>query len=293
MKYSECVRCGQLSPKWSFIGNAMASVFKVTVGFLTGSKGLVADGVHSAADAFSSLFIWMALKMAEKPGNVKYPFGFGKVEYISTLTAGIFLFFAATGIFIDALHTFRSGVHDAPDNAAIIATILSLFFSYLMYSSNMCAGSELHSPALIADANESKADSITLVAVLVGLVGSKMGFVWADVIAAVVVSLFIFHMSIEMFMQGVHGLVDISAEPDFVEEIRSESLKVAGVKGVRSIRTRRLGQKNWVDITIDVSRSNTILETHAITQKLRDTIIGKVEGVADLTVDTFPVGEWS
>lgn len=292
MKYPDCTRCGQLSPKWSFIGNTFASGFKVTVGLLTGSKGLVADGVHSAADAFASLFIWMALKMAQKPGNVKYPFGFGKVEYISTLAAGILLFFAASSIFLDALHTFKSGTHEVPDNAAIIATVLSFFFSYLMYNSNMCAGTELGSPALIADANESKADSITLLAVLVGLVGSKMGFVWADVIAAVVVSLFIFHMSIEMFMQGVHGLVDISAEPDFIDEVRRESLKVEGVKGVRSIRTRRLGQKNWIDITVDVSRSNTVLETHVITQRLRDTILGKVDGVADLSIDSYPVGEW-
>ena len=64
MKYAECLKCGQTSPRWSFFGNTLAALFKVLIGTLTGSKGLVADGIHSAADAMSSLFILVALKVS-------------------------------------------------------------------------------------------------------------------------------------------------------------------------------------------------------------------------------------
>ncbi len=289
MKYSECLKCGQSSPRWSFFGNTLAALFKVLVGTLTGSKGLVADGVHSAADAMSSLFILVALKVADKPHDEKHPYGYGKIEYFSTLCASTFLFAGAGSIFVDALRTFKEGVHDMPGNAALLATVISLCFSYLMYISNYCAGTQLSSPAMLADANESKADSITSVAVLLGLIGAKMGYPNADTIAAVIVSLFIFNMSVEMFLQGISGLIDMSADQDVVDEIVAATLKIEGLAGIKSIKTRKMGQKSWVDLQIAVSKSLTVLEVHVIAEKVRETVLTDVEGVSGIAVATYPV----
>ena len=289
MKYTECLKCGQTSPRWSFFGNTLAALFKVIIGSLTGSKGLVADGVHSAADAMSSLFILVALKVADKPHNDKHPYGYGKIEYFSTLCASAFLFAGAGSIFVDALKTFKEGVHDMPGNAALLATVISLCFSYLMYVSNSCAGTQLSSPAMLADANESKADSITSVAVLLGLIGAKLGYPNADTIAAVIVSLFIFNMSVEMFLQGINGLIDMSADPDVMEEILAAGLKVDGVAGVRSIKTRKMGQKSWVDLEIAVSQKMSVLEVHGVAEKVREVIMSEVGGISGISIATFPV----
>ena len=289
MKYAECLKCGQTSPRWSFLGNTLAALFKVLIGSLTGSKGLVADGVHSAADAMSSLFILIALKVADKPHDDKHPYGYGKIEYISTLCASAFLFVGAGSIFIDALKTFKQGVHDMPGNAALLATVISLGFSYLMYVSNRCAGTQLSSPALLADANESKADSITSVAVLLGLIGAKLGYTNADTVAAIIVSLFIFNMSIEMFLQGINGLIDMAADPEIIAEIINVSMTVEGVVEVKSIKSRQMGQKNWVDLEIGVSKKLSINEVHEITGNVRTTIMRGIDGVSGISVTTYPV----
>jgi cation diffusion facilitator family transporter len=142
---------------------------------------------------------------------------------------------------------------------------------------------------MIADANESKADSITSVAVLLGLIGAKLGYPNADTIAAVIVSLFIFNMSIEMFLQGINGLIDMSADSDAREEITAACLNVEGVAGVRSVKTRQMGQKIWVDIEIAVSHNKTVLEVHGITEKVRDAIMSEVNGISGISVATFPI----
>jgi len=291
MKYPECIQCGQTSPKWSVFGNTLAAVFKVVVGTLTGSKGLVADGVHSAADAMSSLFIVIALKVADRPHDDKHPYGYGKIEYISTLCASTFLFVGAASIFFDAIKTFKLGVHEIPGDAAMLATIISLGFSYLMYISNQCAGTQLCSPAMLADANESRADSITSVAVLLGLIGAKLGFSNADTVAALIVSLFIFNMSIEMFLQGINGLIDMSVDPDIMEGIVAASLNVEGVAGVRSIKTRQMGQKNWIDIEIAVSQNISVLEVHGITENVREAVMQDVDGISGISIATYPIDE--
>jgi cation diffusion facilitator family transporter len=259
------------------------------VGTLAGSKGLFADGVHSIADTFASAFILMALAVAKKPHDDSHPYGYGKVEYLSTLVAATILFTCASLILLDTLKALIYGVHEVPENAALLATLVCLFFSYLMYRSNVCAGTQLGSPAIIADAYESKADSFSSGAVLIGLIGTKLGFIWADALAAAVVALLIYHMSMEMFFQGIHGLIDSSADKDVIDEAKKACLTVDGVDGVRSISTRRMGQKSWIDLVIEVSEKKTVLETHAIGEKVKEAVIEKVKKVSGIRVNCFPV----
>jgi cation diffusion facilitator family transporter len=273
----------------SFIGNSLAAMFKIFVGMVTGSKGLVADGVHSIADACASGFILLALKIAEKPHDEDHPYGYGKMEYVSTLFAATILFVCASLILVDTLKAFMYGVHEVPHNAAILATGVVLCYSYLMYRSNICAGTQLGSPAIIADAYESKADSFSAAAVLLGLIGTKLGFIYADALAAAVVALLIYHMSMEMFLQGIHGLIDSSADKEIGDQAVKASLSVEGVEGVRSINTRRMGQKSWIDLTIDVSEKKSILETHMIGEKVKEAVIERVKKVSGISVNCFPV----
>ena len=289
MKYAECERCGKLSPRMSFVGNTFAAIFKISVGILTGSKGLVADGVHSIADALASALILLTLWIAGKPPDAKHPYGHGKVEYISTLFAATFLFVCASLILVEDVLAVAHGIHEVPLNAALLASFVALCYSFILYKSNICAGTQLRSPAIIADAYESRADSFSAGAVLIGLIGTKMGFIYADAIAAAVVAFLIYHMSMQMFLQGINGLIDSKADTGIVDRAIRTSLTVEGVEGVRAINSRRLGQKNWLDIIIDVSAKKSVLETHMIGEKVKQAIMEKIEEVGGISVNFFPV----
>jgi cation diffusion facilitator family transporter len=275
----------------AFLGNSLAAMFKIYMGMVTGSKGLVADGVHSVADAFASGFILVALKIAEKPRDKDHPYGHGKVEYISTLIASTILFICASLVLVDTLKALIYGVHETPHNIALFATLVCFFWSILLYKSNICAGRQLGSPAIIADATESKGECYSTTAVLIGLIGTNLGFIYADAIAAGVVALLIYRMSIKMLFQGIHGLIDSSADEEIIDQAVKTSLTVEGVEGVRSINTRRMGQKNWIDLVIDVSEKKSVLETHMIGEKLKEAIAEKMKRVAGISVNCFPVNK--
>ncbi len=289
MRYPECERCGKLSPRMSLVGNALAAAFKISVGMLTGSKGLVADGVHSIADAFASGFILLALKIAGKPHDEDHPYGYGKVEYLSTLFAASFLFICASLIMWDDVLAFVNGIHEVPLNASLFATAVCLLYSFVLYRSNICAGTQLGSPAIIADAYESRADCFSAAAVLLGLIGTKMGFIYADAIAAGFVALLIYHMSMEMFLQGIHGLIDSSSDKRIIDQVVEISLAVEGVEGVRSINARRMGQKNWIDLVIDVSEKKSVLEAHMVGEKVKEAIAARMREVGGISINCFPI----
>jgi divalent metal cation (Fe/Co/Zn/Cd) transporter len=92
-----------------------------------------------------------------------------------------------------------------------------------------------------------------------------------------------------MFIQGIHGLIDSSADSGFIDRVVKTSLAIEGVEGVRSIHTRRMGQKNWIDLIIDVSEKKSILETHMIGEKVKEAIIAKMREVGGISISCFPI----
>ncbi len=284
MRYPECVYCGRITPRASVVVNFSSAVFKAIVGFITGSKGLIADGLHSGADAVSSLLILISLTISGKEKDHNHHYGHGKVEYIASLTAGLFLFIGAASIFISSIDSFIHGTHKVPGNMAIVATMLSIVTSYMMYDSTYCAGTQLNSPALIADALESRADSISAFAVLVGLLGTKLGLFLADSLAAIVVSIMIFRMSLEMFGKAFWGLMDSSMDDKILNDIRKNVKMVRGVKDITYIRSRSVGQKNWIDIGLKISSRKTVDEAHDIAEYIRDMIMKKTRSIGNVSV---------
>lgn len=273
----------------SVFANGFAAFFKIFVGTLTNSMGLVADGVHSIGDTFASAIILLALTIANRPRDKEHPYGHGKVEYLSTFVAATVLFICASFILYETVLAFSYGIHEPPQPAALLATFTVLCFSFLMYQSNYCAGTQLGSPAIIADAYESMGDSLSSGAVLIGLIGTELGFIYADALAAGAVALLIYHMSMEMYLQGIHGLIDSSADEKTIREAVKASLTVEGVLGVRSGRTRRMGQKFGIDLMIEVSEKRTVLETHMTAEKVKQAVADKVKSSSHIRVECYPV----
>lgn len=58
--------------------NALLATIKITAGWLGHADALIADGVESTLDVFSSTMIWLALKYAERPQTKPIPMGMGK-----------------------------------------------------------------------------------------------------------------------------------------------------------------------------------------------------------------------
>ncbi|HDY89925.1 MAG TPA: cation transporter, partial [bacterium] len=78
------------------------AVFKMSVGYLTGSKGLFADGIHSLSDVVATTGVIVSLKISDKGDDERYPYGRGKVEFISCIFVYSVLFIVAILILTEA-----------------------------------------------------------------------------------------------------------------------------------------------------------------------------------------------
>src|SRR5208283_4902312 len=98
----KCVKCGQLVPVMVVVGNATLSIFQIIIGIMTGSKGLLADGIHSGTDVLTSLMVIITVGLSRRKSDEKHPWGRGKAEFLGAVFAYALLLYISIMILIDS-----------------------------------------------------------------------------------------------------------------------------------------------------------------------------------------------
>jgi cation diffusion facilitator family transporter len=76
----------------ALFANALITVLKLVAALITGSSGMMAETLHSAADTTNQVFLLLGLRFFKRPASRKHPFGYGKERFFWSFIAAIFIF---------------------------------------------------------------------------------------------------------------------------------------------------------------------------------------------------------
>src|SRR3954471_19972727 len=72
--------------------NTTIAIAKGTAAVLTGSPALLAETLHTTADAGNEVFLWIAVRRSRHAADATHPFGYGPERYYWALIAAIGMF---------------------------------------------------------------------------------------------------------------------------------------------------------------------------------------------------------
>lgn len=265
-----------------FIGAALV-VGKLVVGLLTGSLGIISEAVHSLLDLAASGFTLVAVRTARKPADTEHPYGHGRAENLAAFAEGVLLMITAAGIAFEAVHRLTMG--GAAVNAAGYA--FALLIATLLIELGRAAvlrrvGRDAGSDALQADATNRWSDVLATVGVLAGLIGVRMGFAWADSVAALLVAVIIARAAGLLAWRSGDILID-RAPAGAERKLRAAIEGVSGVREVRSVRVRRSGSKLLGDAVIATARMLSLEAAGRLVDEVKR-VAGAALPELDLTV---------
>jgi len=134
-------------------------------------------------------------------------------------------------------------------------------------------GRDIGSAALIADGQHSRVDGFTSLSVLIGVIGTWLGFPLADPIVGIGITLAILFIVKDAARAVWRRLID-GIEPEILDQIAHAPTHVAGVRSVRSVRARWVGHKVYSDVAIAVDPDLPVQVAdaiaHAVERSLRD-----------------------
>lgn len=227
---------------------------KVVVGLLTGSLGILSEAAHSVMDLIASSFALVAVSAARKPPDSEHPYGHGRAENLAAFGMGVLLTITALGIAFEALRRLIAGGHAVnPAGYAFVLLIATLAIESGRAVVLRRVARIAESEALRADASDRLADVFAILAVLAGLAGVRLGFVWADSVAALLVAGLIARAAGQVVWRSGDILMD-RAPAGAARQLRAAIQGVDGVREVRSVRVRRSGPNLIGDASIATAR---------------------------------------
>lgn len=254
------------------LGTLLFAALKGIAGLLSGSVVLLGDAIHSAADSVSAFLVWVGLKISQKEPTEKFPFGFYKVENITSLFVSGLIIFAGYSIFSESLgKLFQLTKLNYPIIAFSVA-ILDAIIMFLIGKYEVKEGKKINSQSLIADGKESKLHLFSSSIVIVGLFAGFMGIPYLEGIAGIAISMFIFKEGIESIKDSVFALLDVSPDPEIEEKVIGTISKVSGIEGYGNLRLRRSGPFVFGECVVKIRKYLDVDRAHELSKKLEEKV---------------------
>ncbi|NMP22509.1 cation diffusion facilitator family transporter [Sulfobacillus harzensis] len=269
--------------------NVLLMVLKLVVGIWARSEALIADGLHSGADVFSSVAVMVGLAIAGRPPDSGHHYGHAKAEAISQKVVAVLLLLAGLEVANSAI----AGIEHpgpAPDWIALAVALVAMVPKGVMAVTQRRLAKRTGSHAILAAATDNVTDAISSLVASLGILASRLGYASGDSVAALVVAALVMWAGVDVFRTAAVDLMDPAADPETTQALRERAQAVAGVLSLSSMRTRLNGARIFVDLEIEVDRHLSLLAAHDIAHQVEDALKAepRVEGV---TVHVNPAGE--
>lgn len=277
----------QASKKVTIVGmfvNTGLALVKMLIGLVGGSPALFADGVHSCSDLLSDIMVLFAAKHANKGADNNHPYGHERIETLATVILSVILILVALLITYHALSNWFSGDLMIPDQWTIYAAIFSILANEGLFRYTMVTANRIDSDLLRANAWHSRTDMWSSVVVLIGLIGSMLGLMWMDALAAIIVSVMIGKMGVKWCYKALSELVDTGVDDTLLHHIEEIIKKIDGVKHYHCLRTRKMAGQVILDVHILVDSHITASEGHYIAEHVRGALTLAIDNIKDITV---------
>jgi len=273
------------------------TTFKIVVGVVTNSLGILAEAAHSALDLVAALMTFFAVRVADKPADPNHPFGHGKVENVSALFETLLLLATSAWIIYEAVHRLTTPeVHVDVSFWSFIVMGTSIAVDVSRSRMLMNAAKKHNSQALEADALHFSTDIWSSSVVILGLILVLIGRAYpnliflekGDAIAALVVAVIVIFVSGELGVRSIQALLDAAPKNGEREQIIQQVGRIKGITDVHAVRIRSSGAGWFVDMHVTMDGNMSLNDSHALTEKVE----AKVRSIlpkSDVTVHMEPI----
>jgi cation diffusion facilitator family transporter len=265
------------------------AVMKAVIGYLFGSRVLVADAFHSGADLLAIFASGFGLWLASKKKTKRFPYGLYKAETLVTFVIGALIVWAGIEIFKDGYRKFFyiASIQKFP-LLPVSMSIISIIAAYFIAKKEKAAGEVIGSQSLLANANESFLDILTSTVVLAGILLAYARIPYIEGSIIILIALLIFKLGLENAWNSLLALMDANLDPQLQSEIEEKINEIYGVKGGCEAKIRQSGPFRMVECTIETSPTLPLYRAHELANKAEDLITKNYEHVESVFMHVEP-----
>ncbi len=192
--------------------NSLLAIFKIVIGFLFNSQLLIADGIHSASDLLTDIFSILGLKFANMPKDDGHPFGHGSLEYASSLTVSMIIFFMIYELIIELIRDWNILATEV-SGIVFLISIATFIIKYILSFYVLKKANDFDSHTLRSSGIESRTDAYSTIIVIMALALTYIGInyninflIYSEKIATIIVILLLIKAASTIYYESIVGI---------------------------------------------------------------------------------------
>ncbi|GAX87415.1 conserved hypothetical protein [Lebetimonas natsushimae] len=249
------------------------AVAKIIVGFMSGSVAVIASALDSVLDMVVSIFNNIAVRVSESKPDEKFNYGKGKVEALAALFEGTIIILSGLFIIYEAVRKAIEKETITHLDDSIYVMIFSIVLTGLLVGFLYYVVKKTNHLVIKSDLLHYKTDLITNISVLISLLIVKFtGFVYIDYILSILIGVYIIREASEIVNEGFEILLDVALDFKTVEAIKDIIKKEPLVLDYHCLRTRRAGNRNFVDVHLVLTPDMKLKLAHTIIENVEEKI---------------------
>jgi cation diffusion facilitator family transporter len=258
----------------SVVVNIGLTISQVFAGIVSGSQGLIADGIHSLTDLVADFVVLFANHHSGKDADDDHHYGHQRYETAASLFLGVSLLAVGVGMLFKAGEKIIDPMPAGQIQImALYVALGSLVAKELLFRYMLSVAERVRSSMLVANAWHARSDAASSLVVAVGIVGALFGYPILDSVGALVVGLMVAKTGWEFSWDALHDLMDRAVSNEEHQRIEEIIRSTQGVKGFHDLRTRKMGDMILVDVHIEVDAKSTVQAGHDIALAARNQIM--------------------
>lgn len=259
-------RYGNLGSIVGICANVILSIVKVTIGYITASLSIVADGFNNLADVGSSVVTLLGFKLSNKPADRDHPFGHGRMEYISAFVVSFLILLVGFELFKNSASAIISQTPSPTfSKTAIAVLIISVIIKSWLFFFNKKIGKIIDSSAITATAKDSLNDCVATTVILIAAIVTnfvKLPFN-LDAVMAVFVALFILWSGFCSAKDTLDEILGGPPEPELIEEISNTVLSFDEFHGMHDLIVHNYGHgRQFASVHVEVPHDADVVACH-------------------------------
>lgn len=271
------------------IANFILAIFKVVVGFLSGSIAIILDAVNNLSDTLSSIVTIAGVKFANRAPDKNHPLGHGRFEYLGTaMIATVISYIGFTAIF----ESIGKIINPNEVNYTFITFLVvsvSVIIKILIGRYYKKIAKQVDSDSLKNSGFDAMMDALISAATIVA------GFIYViwgisiEAYLATLISVFIIYSGFRMLRESFSVILGERVDSDLSRRIKQAICEIDGVYGAYDLLIHDYGTgRSYASVNIDVLDTLSVVEVDDISREVRH-LVGQRFRIYVSSVGIFPI----
>lgn len=248
-------------------------IIKAVAWWQTGSIAILAAMTDSLVDLFASITNILVLRFALQPADDDHAFGHGKAESLAALAQSAFISGSAAFLLLQGMQRLSEPQAIQGGELGVVISAISIVLTAVLVLYQRKVVKETGSPAIQADSLHYQTDLYMNGAILVAMLLSLQGFLYADALFAIGISLYIFYNAAKMLWEAMQSLLDQALPQEEIDKIWLIALEQPNIISIHDLKTRRAGKVRFIQLHLEMDDHLPLVDAHAITDCLEQKIL--------------------